>query len=88
MQYHNSMKNIIKEPNYSILFVLASFILTLSIYSAAIKKENVLREKMWHLSEENEIIHTYVENLDIYNSIEEAVQARDRMYEHLQFLDE
>ena len=82
------MKNIIKEPNYSILIVLAFSILTLSICSAAIKKENVLREKMWRLSEENEIIHTYVENLDIYNSIEEAILARDRMYEHLQFLAE
>ena len=42
--------------------------------------ENVIRE--------NEIIWSYIENVDTYKSIDDAIRYRDDLINYLQFIDE
>lgn len=40
------------------------------------------------LDEENEILYTFIENIDTYKSIEDAVKASEDVIEQIQFLYE
>lgn len=58
------------------------------IISEQSTKVDCLYESYRQTIEENEMLWTYIENVDTYKSIEDAVEYRDSLIEQLQFLDE
>lgn len=51
-------------------------------------KVDCLYESYRQTIEENEMLWSYIENVDTFKSIEDAVEYRDSLIEQLQFLDE
>jgi len=56
------------------------------------KKSEVQLDAMWDnyskIVSENEILYSYIENVDTFVSLDDAIRHRDNLYDELQFLDE
>ena len=89
------------NPIHSIwdfILPVAIIILLLGILVFAVKREtsashtyipaDELMQRYEDLVYENEILWTYIENVDSFKTLEDAVSARDRIYEQIQFIDE
>lgn len=77
---------------------VAIIVLLLGILVFAAKREisasktyipaDKLMQRYEDLVYENEVLWTYIENVDSFKTLEDAVSARDRIYEQIQFIDE
>lgn len=74
----------------SLLFVAYTFIVARAVNTISNQSCQVqeLYTSYRQTIEENEMLWTYIENVDTYKSIEDAVEYRDSLIEQLQFLDE
>ena len=83
---------------WDFILPVAIIVLLLGILVFAAKREisasqtyipaDTLMQRYEDLVYENEILWTYVENVDSFKTLEDAVSARDRIYEQIQFIDE
>lgn len=77
-----------------ILILIASFVTSLDAIRAIKKINNIeadlkyLKEDYKYTVQENDLIWSYIENVDIYKSIDDAIKYRDDLINHLQFIDE
>ena len=74
----------------SLLFIAYTFIVARAVNT--INNQSCQVQELYtsyrQTIEENEMLWTYIENVDTYKSIEDAVEYRDSLIEQLQFLDE
>lgn len=77
-----------------ILMMSASFVACLDAIRAIKKINNIeadlkyLKEDYKYTIQENDLIWSYIENVDTYKSIEDAIKYRDDLINHLQFINE
>ena len=72
---------------YTIIILIMMAIFTLIICNT-IKDSKTNDETIQNCIEENEMLWTYVENVDTCTSLEDAIARRDSMLYQMQFLDE
>lgn len=71
-----------------VIFLTFSFIrIDRQLIDANIKLD-AFNQKYDDLVYENEILWTYVENIDTCTSLDDAIQKRDDLYDLIQFIDE
>lgn len=77
-----------------ILIIVTMFVTSLDAISAIKKINNIeadlkyLKEDYKYTVQENDLIWSYIENVDTYKSIDDAIKYRDDLINHLQFIDE
>lgn len=92
---HNTTTNSSKAANlaviaYTIIIIIfggTSFTITRDLVKLNTRMEQVTN-RYEDLVYENEILWTYVENIDTFKTLEDAISARDRIYSQIQFIDE
>lgn len=71
-----------------IIVLMAIFTLIICHEIKDSKTSDIINEAFQDCIDENEMLWTYVENIDTYTSLEEVIQGRDNLYYQLQFIDE
>lgn len=77
-----------------ILILIGAFITSLDAIRAIKKINNIeadlkyIKEDYKYTIQENDLIWLYIENVDTYKSIDDAIRYRDDLINHLQFIDE
>ena len=77
-----------------ILMLIVTFIISLDAISAIKKINNIeadleyIKEDYKYTIQENDLIWSYIENVDTYKSIDDAIRYRDDLINYLQFIDE
>ena len=96
MIYTNKNGDMVRIPNLIVSWSTLFIMLVISLFvgfACLMNKTNKTLDTMCQryddLVYENEILWTYVENIDTFKSIEDAVKARDTsVYDLVQFIDE
>ena len=70
-----------------ITIVLSIFVIS-DIQSDCKSKEIALIEQYRELEEENDILYSFIENLDTYKNLDDAVEYSQDLMDYLQFKDE
>lgn len=75
---------------YTIIIIILMAIFTLTICNVVkdSKTSDIINEAFQDCIDENEILWTYVENVDTCTSLEDAIAKRDSILYQIQFLDE
>ena len=74
--------------------LIVTFIISLDAIRAIKKINNIeadleyIKEDYKYTIQENDLIWSYIENVDTYKSIDDAIRYRDDLINHLQFIDE
>lgn len=72
----------------AIITVLLSIFVISDVQSDYKSKEAALIEQYRYLEEENDILYSFIENLDTYKDLDDAIQASEDLFDYLQFKDE
>lgn len=67
-----------------ITIVLSIFVIS-DIQSDCKSKEIALIEQYRELEEENDILYNFIENIDTYKNLDDAIQASEDLFDYLQF---
>lgn len=76
------------------LLIIAVLVTSLDAIRAIKKINNIeadleyLKEDYKYTIQENDLIWSYIENVDTYKSLDDAIKYRDDLINHLQFIDE
>lgn len=77
-----------------ISLIIAILTIILSIFVTSDEKSDyknkiiVLTEQYRELEEENDILYNFIENIDTYENLDDAIQASEDLIDYLQFKDE
>lgn len=71
-----------------VIFLTFSFIRLDRQLLSANNKLDSMTQRYDDLVYENEILWTYVENIDTFKSLDDAIEHRDNIYDLIQFIDE
>ena len=75
----------------AILFVAFITFITIRLDAQLIKANTHIEQftnRYEDLVYENEILWRYIENIDTFKTLDDAIYARDRVYDQIQFIDE
>lgn len=67
-----------------ITIVLSIFVIS-DVQSDYKSKEAALIEQYRYLEEENDILYSFIENIDTYKDLDDAIQASEDLIDYLQF---
>ena len=69
----------------AIITVLLSIFVISDVQSDYKSKEAALIEQHRYLEEENDILYSFIENLDTYKNLDDAVESSQDLIDYLQF---
>lgn len=72
---------------YTIVIMMVMLALSV-IITGEVKKTNKLYNTLEKEMEENSLLWDYIDNIDTYKSIDDAIEGKDNLKYTLQFLDE
>ena len=70
-----------------ITIVLSIFVIS-DIQSDCKSKEIALIEQYRDLEEENDILYSFIENIDTFKTLDDAIESSQDLMDYIQFIDE
>ena len=69
----------------AIIVIIISIFVISDVKSDCKSKEIALIEQYRNLEEENDILYSFIENIDTYKDLDDAVQASENLFDYIQF---